>query len=30
MTGSFATDLPNPPDHKDHIDWELPMLTGDL
>jgi hypothetical protein len=30
MTGNVATDLPNPPDHLDRIDWEPPMLSGDL
>jgi hypothetical protein len=30
MTGNVATDLPNPPNHLDHIDWEPPTLSGEL
>jgi hypothetical protein len=30
MTGNVATDLPNPPNHRDHIDWEPPALSGEL
>jgi hypothetical protein len=29
-TGNVATDLPNKPDHKTHIDWEVPTLSGEL
>lgn len=29
-TGNFATDLPNKPNHLDHIDWTAPTLTGEL
>lgn len=29
-TGDFATDLPNRPNHLDHIDWTPPTLTGEL
>ncbi|KYF50686.1 PE PGRS family protein [Sorangium cellulosum] len=29
-TGNFATDLPNKPNHLDHIDWTPPTLTGEL
>lgn len=29
-TGNVATDLPNPPNPADHIDWEPPTLTGEL
>ncbi|WP_437833734.1 glucuronyl esterase domain-containing protein [Sorangium sp. So ce1153] len=29
-TGNFATDLPNKPNHMDHIDWTPPTLTGEL
>ena len=29
-TGNFATDLPNPPNPDDRIDWEAPALSGDL
>ncbi|WP_437288365.1 glucuronyl esterase domain-containing protein [Sorangium sp. So ce406] len=29
-TGTFATDLPNKPNHLDHIDWAPPTLTGEL
>jgi hypothetical protein len=29
-TGTFATDLPSPPNHLSHIDWEPPTLAGDL
>lgn len=29
-TGTFDTDLSNPPNHLDHIDWEPPTLTGEL
>lgn len=29
-TGAFATDLPNRPNHLDHIDWTPPTLTGEL
>ncbi|WP_437280544.1 PE PGRS family protein [Sorangium sp. So ce375] len=29
-TGTFATDLPNKPNHLDHIDWTPPTLTGEL
>jgi hypothetical protein len=30
MTGNFATDLPSPPNHLSHIDWEPPTLAGEL
>ncbi|WP_437768925.1 PE PGRS family protein [Sorangium sp. So ce281] len=29
-TGNFATDLPNKPNHLDHIDWTPPTLAGEL
>ncbi|WP_437526556.1 PE PGRS family protein [Sorangium sp. So ce726] len=29
-TGNFATDLPNKPNHMDHIDWTAPTLSGEL
>lgn len=29
-TGTFKTDLPNPPNHTTHIDWEPPTLAGEL
>lgn len=29
-TGNFATDLPNKPNHLDHIDWTAPTLSGEL
>ncbi|WP_437637267.1 glucuronyl esterase domain-containing protein [Sorangium sp. So ce854] len=29
-TGNFATDLPNRPNHLDHIDWTPPTLAGEL
>jgi hypothetical protein len=29
-TGAFATDLPNKPNHLDHIDWTAPTLAGEL
>ncbi|WP_437733596.1 glucuronyl esterase domain-containing protein [Sorangium sp. So ce1335] len=29
-TGNFATDLPNRPNHMDHIDWTPPTLAGEL
>ncbi len=29
-TGTFATDLPNPPGYQNNIDWEPPTLTGEL
>jgi len=30
QTGTFSTDLPNPPNHLDHITWTPPALTGEL
>ncbi len=29
-TGGFNTDLGNPPNPEDHIDWEVPTLSGEL
>jgi hypothetical protein len=29
-TGDVDTDLPNPPNAADSIDWEPPTLTGEL
>jgi len=29
-TGTFATDLPNPPSAAERIDWTAPTLSGDL
>jgi hypothetical protein len=29
-TGNVATDLPNPPNPRDHIDWTAPTLSGSL
>lgn len=29
-TGDFNTDLAGAPDYQDHIDWDVPTLTGEL